>query len=65
MLIVVQGQITTYVVLQRGSLHSTPKTFSLTGMISYAGHVEWGLPFFESIIPKPRLVLSGKTIGLK
>ena len=48
MLIGVQGLITTHVVLQRGSPHSTPKTFCLTGMISYAGGVEWGLPLFKN-----------------
>ena len=36
-----------HVELLRGSPNSTPKTICLTGMISYAGGVEWGLPLFK------------------
>ena len=46
MIIGVQDQITTQVVQQKGSLQSEPKTFCLTGIISYPGGVEWVLPFF-------------------
>ena len=56
MLIGVQGLITTHVVLHRGSPHSTPKTFCLTGMISYAGGVEWGLSFKKKKFLSPNTV---------
>ena len=44
------GQITAHVAPQGGALNQHIRHFVLTGVISYAGSADWGLPFLFRIL---------------